>query len=144
MDKGGLKPINKNITKISVPTKTTRNPLSYKLQCPMETKTQAIITLTPKAVEKAKKLSEQKGGYVRFGVRKGGCSGYMYDIGVAKEVSEGDTIVGQGGAEVIVAGNAKDFLKGSTIDYHDSLMGAGFRIHNPNVTKSCKCGHSIR
>lgn len=105
---------------------------------------QKIITLTEKAVEKAKKFSEQKGGYVRFGIRKGGCSGYMYDIGVAKEMAEGDIVVEHDGAKVIVAANARDFLKGSTIDYRDALMGAGFTIHNPNVTRACKCGHSVR
>ncbi len=104
----------------------------------------SIITLTPKAAEKAKSFSEQKGGYVKFGVRKGGCSGFMYDIGFAKEISNDDVVIEQGGAKVVVPSAAKDFLKGSTIDYHDSLMGAGFKILNPNVTKSCKCGHSVR
>ncbi|MBS3111238.1 iron-sulfur cluster assembly accessory protein [Candidatus Woesearchaeota archaeon] len=110
----------------------------------METKMNNIITLTPKAVEKAKSFSEKRGGYVKFGIRKGGCSGYMYDIGFAKEVSEGDALVRQDGAEVVVPSGAKEFLRGSTIDYQDSLMGAGFRIENPNVTKSCKCGHSVK
>lgn len=110
----------------------------------MKTKTQNIITLTPKAVEKAKSFAGKRGGYVKFGVRKGGCSGFMYDIGFATEVSEGDALIRQDGAEVVVPSDAKEFLKGSTIDYQDSLMGAGFRIHNPNVRKTCKCGHSVR
>ena len=35
------------------------------------------------------------------------------------------------------------YLKGANIDYIDSLMGSGFKINNPNVTKSCSCGHSF-
>ena len=103
-----------------------------------------VITLTPKAVAKAKQFSESKGSLMRFGIRKGGCSGFMYDIGLVKESVEGDTLVEQDGAKVIVPKDAKEFLKGSTIDYTDSLMGAGFRIDNPNVTRKCKCGHSVK
>ncbi|HLD87053.1 MAG TPA: iron-sulfur cluster assembly accessory protein [Candidatus Nanoarchaeia archaeon] len=103
-----------------------------------------IIFLTPKAVEKAKSFAEKKGGYVSFGLRKGGCSGFMYDIGYAKETSEGDTLIEQDGAKVVVTSSAKEFLKGSTIDYHDALMGAGFKINNPNVKKTCGCGHSVK
>jgi iron-sulfur cluster assembly accessory protein len=34
-------------------------------------------------------------------------------------------------------------LSGANIDYVESLMGSGFKINNPNVTKSCSCGHSF-
>ncbi len=110
----------------------------------MQEAKQQVITLTPKAVEKAKKLAETKGVKVQFGIRKGGCSGFMYDIGFVKEAHEGDKMVEQDGATVVVPKEAIEFLKGSTIDYHDALLGAGFRIENPNVTRKCKCGHSVK
>jgi iron-sulfur cluster assembly accessory protein len=110
----------------------------------MQKTTQHIITLTPKAVEKAKKFTDGKGVLVKFGIRKGGCSGFMYDIGFVKEAGEGDKLVEQDGATVVVPKDSVEFLKGSTIDYHDALLGAGFRIDNPNVTRKCKCGHSVR
>ena len=103
-----------------------------------------LVMLTPKAVEKAKAFSEKKKGYVSFGLRKAGCSGFMYEIGFAPQVEEGDSLVEQDGAKVIVSSSAKEFLKGSTIDFQDSLMSAGFKINNPNVKRACKCGHSIR
>ena len=34
-------------------------------------------------------------------------------------------------------------LDGIEIDYVDRLMGGGFKINNPNVTKSCSCGSSF-
>jgi len=34
-------------------------------------------------------------------------------------------------------------LKGSKIDYVDSLTGAGFKISNPNAKKTCGCGQSF-
>jgi iron-sulfur cluster assembly protein len=103
-----------------------------------------LLTLTPKAVAKARSFSESKGSLVKFGIRKGGCSGYMYDIGFVKEAGEGDKVVEQDGARVVVPKDSVEFLKGSTIDYHDALLGAGFRIENPNVTKKCRCGHSVK
>jgi iron-sulfur cluster assembly protein/iron-sulfur cluster insertion protein len=36
-----------------------------------------------------------------------------------------------------------NFLKGSEIDYQDSLQGSGFRIKNPNAHSSCGCGRSF-
>lgn len=103
-----------------------------------------IIQLTSKAVDKVKKFAENKHMIVKFGITRKGCSGYMYDIGFVKEPSLEDTIVEQDGAKVVVSKDAVNFLKGSTIDYSDSLLGAGFKIDNPNVTKKCKCGHSVK
>jgi iron-sulfur cluster assembly accessory protein len=34
-------------------------------------------------------------------------------------------------------------LKGANIDFIEGLMGSGFKINNPNMTKSCSCGHSF-
>ncbi len=103
-----------------------------------------IVQLTPKAVDKVKKFAESKSMIVKFGISRKGCSGYMYDIGFVKEAPADDKLVEQDGARVVVSKDAVSFLKGSTIDYSDSLLGAGFKIENPNVTKKCKCGHSVR
>ncbi|MGO8907171.1 MAG: HesB/IscA family protein [Solirubrobacteraceae bacterium] len=34
--------------------------------------------------------------------------------------------------------------QGSTIDYEESLRGAGFKVNNPNVVAACGCGSSFR
>ena len=39
---------------------------------------------------------------------------------------------------------AIDLLKGSQIDYVDTLMGAGFTVNNPNAVAACGCGSSFR
>ena len=41
-------------------------------------------------------------------------------------------------------GNSIDLLKGSSIDYVDTLMGAGFTVNNPNAVSACGCGSSFR
>ena len=35
------------------------------------------------------------------------------------------------------------FLAGSELDYVDDLIGASFRVANPNATASCGCGTSF-
>jgi iron-sulfur cluster insertion protein len=35
------------------------------------------------------------------------------------------------------------YLLGSELDYEDGLIGAQFRIKNPNATASCGCGTSF-
>ena len=36
-----------------------------------------------------------------------------------------------------------DFVQGSEIDFVDELIGAQFKIKNPNATASCGCGTSF-
>ena len=39
---------------------------------------------------------------------------------------------------------ARSYLRGSEIDYLDTLMGAGFTVNNPNAVSGCGCGCSFR
>jgi iron-sulfur cluster assembly protein/iron-sulfur cluster insertion protein len=44
---------------------------------------------------------------------------------------------------VLVDPQSAEMVRGSTLDYKEGLMGAGFAIENPNVTRSCGCGNSF-
>ena len=104
------------------------------------------IALTEKAAVKVKALleKENKQGYgLRVGIVSGGCSGYMYDIGIEKEAKEEDTVIEEKGIKVFMNPQSIAFMKGSTIDYIESLQNAGFKINNPNVKTSCGCEHSV-
>jgi iron-sulfur cluster assembly protein/iron-sulfur cluster insertion protein len=59
------------------------------------------------------------------------------------EIDHEDAVTEHGGVKVIVDSESADRLRGSTLDYKDGLMGAGFAIENPNVTRSCGCGNSF-
>ncbi|NTU64531.1 MAG: iron-sulfur cluster assembly accessory protein, partial [Chloroflexi bacterium] len=50
----------------------------------------------------------------------------------------------QSGLKVYVDPVSLEYLYGATIDYVDGLMGAGFRIDNPNAVAACGCGSSFR
>ncbi len=105
-----------------------------------------MISLTEKAANKVKSLleKENKQGYgLRVGVTSGGCSSYMYDIGLEKEPKQDDIVIEEKGIKVFINPESIAFMKGSSVDYVDSLTNAGFKINNPNVKTSCGCGHSV-
>jgi iron-sulfur cluster assembly accessory protein len=108
--------------------------------------TEQIVNLTEKAANKIKQFLEkdgQKGSGFRVGVSKGGCSGYTYEMGVEKEPKADDNIIEDKGVKVFINPESVEFIKGSTVDYIDALVNAGFKVNNPNVKRTCGCGHSV-
>ena len=103
------------------------------------------VTLTQKAVQQINALMEQNGHYgLRLGVKKGGCAGMEYTLDYVDEVAQHDEVIEQDGARVLIAPMAQMFLFGTEIDYEVSLLEAGFKFNNPNVTEACGCGESIK
>ena len=97
----------------------------------------------------AKKIAEifvaqSKQDYgLRIEVVPGGCSGYMYNFMIDKEPTFEDTVIEEKGVKVFIDPESMEMLRGSTIDYIDSLQGAGFKVENPNSGGSCGCGKSF-
>jgi iron-sulfur cluster assembly protein len=106
-----------------------------------------MISVTDKAARKIREMldAEQKplAEYgLRVGVMGGGCSGMQYVLEFDTP-REDDTVVAQDGIRVFVDPRSLDVIKGGQLDYVESLMGAGFKIGNPNEKGSCGCGHSF-
>ena len=111
----------------------------------MET-VQKTITVTQKAAEKVKEFMKQEGRddlYLRVYVSGGGCAGLSYGMGFEEKPAEDDAVIEENGVKLLIDSYSARYLKGTEVDYIESLMGAGFKINNPNVTKSCSCGHSF-
>lgn len=110
-------------------------------------KPEQAVVLTDTAVSKVRELIQAEGDpglALRMAVRAGGCSGFSYEMFFDTEVEDGDIIEEFGdGVRVVVDPQSVERLRGSTLDYKDGLMGAGFAIENPNVTRSCGCGNSF-
>ena len=105
-----------------------------------------VINMTPMALEKVQELLTQENDPslgLRIFVAGGGCSGLQYGMTLDEE-QEGDTTIPQGNFKVFVDEMSLEYIKGSQVDYVDSLMGAGFTVNNPNAVSSCGCGHSFR
>ena len=107
---------------------------------------QKLITITPKAAEKIHEFmaeEAEKPQYLRIYVQGGGCSGISYGMGFEKDAEEDDLTIEENGVKVLVDSMIQDHLQGANVHYIESLMGSGFKIKNPNVTKSCSCGSSL-
>ncbi len=106
----------------------------------------ALITITPAAAAKVSELLEAEGNPelgLRIFVAGGGCSGLQYGM-TLDETQDGDSIFEASGVRVLVDDMSAEYIRGSEIDYVDSLMGAGFAVNNPNAVSSCGCGHSFK
>ncbi len=107
-----------------------------------------IIRISPAAASKIteflekKNLPRDKYG-LRIKVLAGGCSGYQYFMDLSEKI-EGDIGFEEGDSKVFISSKDVTLLRGSTVDYVDSLMKAGFQVNNPNATKMCRCGQSFR
>jgi iron-sulfur cluster assembly accessory protein len=106
------------------------------------------VSFTDKGAEKVREfLSAQEADVssagLRVGVRGGGCSGFQYQLAF-DEQRDGDVIFENQGLRILVDNQSLPYVDGSSIDYIDSLQGAGFQVNNPNVVAACGCGSSFR
>ena len=48
------------------------------------------------------------------------------------------------GIPVVVDPYSAPYLRGTTIDFLNTIAESGFKIDNPNAVSSCGCGHSFQ
>jgi iron-sulfur cluster assembly protein len=110
------------------------------------TETDTIVSLTESAAAEIKSMlaKEQEGSSkgLRVFVEAGGCSGMQYGM-VFDEKRPDDLIVEYHGVPVVIDAFSANYLRGSVVDFVDSLNGGGFKISNPNARQSCGCGKSF-
>jgi len=104
-----------------------------------------MLNFTPTAVEKVKAIIAQRGeeGGLRIAVVGGGCSGFQYQMTLDKQANADDKVIEQDGLKVFVDSRSFLYLHGATVDYVETLAGAGFKFDNPNAKGSCGCGESF-
>lgn len=106
-----------------------------------------MITVSEQASSRIKELLAAENNpnvFLRVGVRPGGCSGFTYGMGFDQEQQEGDHVFIQDGIKIVVDAESYKYIKGTQIDYKETMMGGGFSIHNPNAIATCGCGSSFR
>lgn len=105
-----------------------------------------MVNVTDNAVSKISELIAAEGDpglMLRMAVRPGGCSGFSYEMFFDSQIDDSDIVEDFGEVKVVVDPQSAEMVRGSTLDYKDGLMGAGFAIDNPNVTRTCGCGNSF-
>ena len=106
---------------------------------------QAMISLTPQAVQKIHSLEEgisDNGKFLRIFVEPGGCSGLEYGMSFDLR-KEDDELLESSGVRVLMDPTSLSYLDGSEVDFDDGLNGKGFEIRNPNAETTCGCGKSF-
>jgi iron-sulfur cluster assembly accessory protein len=103
------------------------------------------VTVTDSAIRRIAKIlsSEQEPAVLRVSVEGGGCSGFQYRFDIQRAAETEDVVIARDGATVVIDPVSLQYLAGSKIDFADELIGAAFKIENPNATASCGCGTSF-
>jgi len=111
----------------------------------MTTETALPVTVSARAARRIAEIlqAEPAACMLRVAVTGGGCSGFQYNFALDDTALADDVVIEKDGAVVLVDPLSLDFLKGAEIDFVDDLIGAAFKVNNPNATSSCGCGTSF-
>jgi len=103
------------------------------------------VGLTPSAAARVAAIAQKQGkaAILRLSVEGGGCAGFQYRFGLADEVEAGDLVAVQDGVTLVVDEMSLELVRGSAVDYVESLGGASFQVTNPNAASGCGCGSSF-
>jgi len=115
------------------------------LRSAMDAELSMPLTVSARAAQRIAAIlkAEPAGSMLRVAVTGGGCSGFQYNFTLDDTRLDDDLVIERDGATVLVDPVSLDFLKGAEIDFVDDLIGAAFKINNPNATSSCGCGTSF-
>jgi iron-sulfur cluster assembly protein len=104
-----------------------------------------LVRLTESAGSKLHKLidREKTGDFLRIRITGGGCNGLSYNMKFVPLGKKGDILVESSGVGVLVDSKTALYLRGTTLEFSDKLVGGGFKFQNPNATASCSCGESF-
>jgi iron-sulfur cluster insertion protein len=86
---------------------------------------------------------EAEKAFLRIAVSGGGCSGFQYGLTFDHQRNADDFVFERDGVAVVVDDVSLGLLNGAEVDFVEDLMGASFRINNPNAASSCGCGNSF-
>jgi iron-sulfur cluster assembly accessory protein len=103
------------------------------------------ISITPNAARRVAEIAVKLGKepVLRLSVEGGGCSGFQYRFGLAESI-EVDDIQAQGdGASLVIDPMSLDLVRGSAVDFVESLGGKSFKVTNPQAQAGCGCGSSF-
>ena len=105
----------------------------------------APFSVTDRAAARVAEIAAgQAAAALRVSVLAGGCSGFQYKFELDNDAPLADDLIIEAGpARVVVDPVSMDLLAGSQLDFADELMGAYFKVTNPNATSSCGCGTSF-
>ena len=105
----------------------------------------ANITVSERAARRIGEIlkGEPSGTMLRVSVEGGGCSGFQYKFDMEHSKAGDDLVINRDGAVVLIDPVSVNYMAGSEIDFVDDLIGASFKVNNPQAKASCGCGTSF-
>ena len=103
------------------------------------------ITVSERAAKRIGEIlkGEPAGAMLRVSVEGGGCSGFQYKFDVERAKAADDLVISRDNATVLIDPVSVNYMAGSEIDFVDDLIGASFKVKNPQAKASCGCGTSF-
>jgi iron-sulfur cluster assembly accessory protein len=103
------------------------------------------ITVSERAARRIGEIlkGEPAGTMLRVSVEGGGCSGFQYKFDIERAKAADDLVISRENAVVLIDPVSMNFITGSEIDFVDDLIGASFKVKNPQAKASCGCGTSF-
>jgi len=105
-----------------------------------------MIHITENAAQHIRQQLDKRGSGLgmRLGVKKSGCTGFMYIVDYVDETAADDHVYEEHGVKVVVDNSSLSFLQGTEIDYvRNNILNQGLEFRNPNVKDACGCGESF-
>ena len=103
------------------------------------------VTMSERAARRISESleTEPAGAMMRVSVEGGGCSGFQYKFDIERDKGDDDLVIAHDRAVVLIDPLSLRYMEGAEIDFVDDLIGASFKVSNPNATASCGCGTSF-
>jgi iron-sulfur cluster insertion protein len=104
------------------------------------------IEIADSAAKRIAELARADGNdrqMLRISVSGGGCSGFSYGFSLEEQIADDDVVFEENGVQVVVDDVSLDLLNGARLEFVDDLMGAFFKLDNPNAASTCGCGTSF-
>lgn len=80
---------------------------------------------------------------LRIGVKKTGCSGYGYVVGLVDALAPLDHVFEEHGVTVVVKETDLAMFDGTEVDFVTEGLNSHFKFNNPMADHHCGCGESF-
>lgn len=109
--------------------------------------TKNLITIKDSCLNRLKQiLDKPQEEFLRIHVETGGCSGfsYLFEIETKNQINPNEDLVFErDNYRVVVNKEILPYMKGSSIEFNESLIKSSFQIVNPVAETRCSCGSSF-